>query len=415
MTEQNHEGDVMIEEGPDTLLSVADAPVDRAVADEHATELDEAIQSPSDSEDTQEDQSENGTATITQERVLQKQVGGETEAPAEDEPATQTQAATPQLAETAPLDAPIQQPEAPDQESDVPTTALVEEPAAEPLVDEVAGDTVEQLAPEPAPTSEADAPPDDGVDDALASLAAPIEPPATIGDIAALLDAGDTPSGESETPTLVEEGTTPAAELTDGAVDGASAPQGDGASFTPVETKEVRPRRLKDLEVDMELEGRVTSIALYGIFVDVGVGRDGLVHISEMSNARITSPSDVVKIGDIVRVRVKSIDPEARRISLTMRTPRERPEPERRSRPPKRQEVDRDQLTTLKVGDVVDGRVTGLSAFGAFVDIGVGKDGLVHISELSEGRVDKPEDAVEVGQTYTFKLLEVDRKAHASA
>jgi predicted RNA-binding protein with RPS1 domain len=178
-----------------------------------------------------------------------------------------------------------------------------------------------------------------------------------------------------------------------------------GASFTPVDDDETdsRPRRLKDLEAGMELEGKVTSIALYGIFVDLGVGRDGLVHISEMSDTRIESPSDVVQIGDVVAVRIKSIDPEARRISLTMRSQRERS----RVRP-KRAEVNTDILSNLRVGDLIDGTITGLATFGAFADIGVGKDGLVHISELAEGRVDKPEDAVQVGERYTFKLLEAD-------
>lgn len=166
-----------------------------------------------------------------------------------------------------------------------------------------------------------------------------------------------------------------------------------------------KPRRVKDLEAGMELDGRVTSIALYGIFVDIGVGRDGLVHISEMSDTRIDSPSDVVQIGDTVKVRIKSVEPDGKRISLTMRS-RERNEP--RSRTRKKPDLNRDVLATLRVGDVVEGTVTGIAPFGVFVDIGVGKDGLVHISELSEGRIDKAEDAVEVGQSYTFKLLEVD-------
>ncbi len=153
----------------------------------------------------------------------------------------------------------------------------------------------------------------------------------------------------------------------------------------------------------MELKGRVTSVALYGVFVDVGVGRDGLVHISEMSNTRINSPSDLVQIGDTVSIWVKSIDVDARRISLTMRSPNDRGE--RRTR---RSEINHEALANLKVGDVVEGTITGMAQFGAFVDIGVGKDGLVHISELSDGRVEKPEDAVEVNQQYTFKLLEVD-------
>jgi small subunit ribosomal protein S1 len=185
---------------------------------------------------------------------------------------------------------------------------------------------------------------------------------------------------------------------------------GEGASYTPVPEDDGKPRRLKDLEAGMELEGRVTSIALYGIFVDVGVGRDGLVHISEMSDTRIDSPSDLVQIGDTVKVRVKSIDPDARRISLTMRTPRERGEggSRSRSRGPRRPDVNRDLLSTLKAGDTIEGTITGIAQFGAFVDIGVGKDGLVHVSELAEGRVDKPEDAVQVGDKYTFKILEVD-------
>jgi len=154
------------------------------------------------------------------------------------------------------------------------------------------------------------------------------------------------------------------------------------------------------------LEGRVTSIALYGIFVDLGVGRDGLVHISEMSDTRIDSPSDIVQIGDTVKVRIKSLDPDARRISLTMRTQRERSRGGNRG--PRRPDVNRDALTGLKAGDTVEGTVTGIAPFGVFVDIGVGKDGLVHVSELSEGRVERPEDAVQVGERYSFELLEVD-------
>lgn len=156
----------------------------------------------------------------------------------------------------------------------------------------------------------------------------------------------------------------------------------------------------------MELEGRVTSIALYGVFVDIGVGRDGLVHISEMSDTRIDSPSDVVKIGDTVKVRVKSVEPDGKRISLTMRTRERSSEPRQRGR--KKPEINRESLAALRVGDNVDGTITGISNFGVFVDIGVGKDGLVHVSELAEGRIEKAEDVVSVGQTYTFKVLEVD-------
>jgi transcriptional accessory protein Tex/SPT6 len=198
------------------------------------------------------------------------------------------------------------------------------------------------------------------------------------------------------------------AETTPDVAPAAGAPTADAsaeASYTPVE-EDGKPRRVKDLQPGMELEGRVTSIALYGIFVDIGVGRDGLVHISEMSDTRIDSPSDIVKIGDTVKVRVKSVEPDGRRISLTMRS-KERSEP-RGPRRPKKVELNRELLASLRVGDMVEGTVTGIAPFGVFVDIGVGKDGLVHISELAEGRVEKAEDAVQVGQKYTFKLLEVD-------
>jgi predicted RNA-binding protein with RPS1 domain len=179
-----------------------------------------------------------------------------------------------------------------------------------------------------------------------------------------------------------------------------------GASFEPTEAtaRSGRPRRFKDVQAGMQLEGKVTSIALYGVFVDVGVGRDGLVHISEMSESRIDSPTELVQIGDPVTVWVKSVDPDARRISLTMRDPN-RPKPPRR---PRRPEIDREKLAELKVGDTIEGTISSLAPFGAFVDIGVGKDGLVHISELAEGRVDRPEDAVQVGERYNFKVLEVD-------
>lgn len=194
-----------------------------------------------------------------------------------------------------------------------------------------------------------------------------------------------------------------------------------GASFTPVgEQQPQKPRRLKDLQPGMELEGKITSIALYGVFVDIGVGRDGLVHISEMSDRRIETPSELVQIGDTVKVWVKSIDTDARRISLTMRDPARAETPRRARQPqqqpqqqpqPRRQEIDREKLASLRVGDVVEGVITGFAPFGAFADIGVGKDGLIHVSELAEGRVEKPEDAVKVGERYQFKVLEIDGDA----
>jgi len=221
---------------------------------------------------------------------------------------------------------------------------------------------------------------------------------------AAAVEATPLEASDIESDAIAE---APAAAAAAAMPDVAAAAEAEGASYVPVaEVESGKPRRVKDIEPGMELEGRVTSIALYGIFVDMGVGRDGLVHISEMSDTRIDSPSDIVQIGDTVKVRVKSVEPDGRRISLTMRTKERAGETRNRGR--KKVELDREKLASLRIGDNIEGTVTGIAQFGVFVDIGVGKDGLVHVSELAEGRVEKAEDAVQVGQTYTFKILEVD-------
>ncbi len=243
-----------------------------------------------------------------------------------------------------------------------------------------------------------------------ATTAAPVE---TTSAAAAVAEAETSaaPAAEAETSAApaaeAEAPEAPAAEAEASAAPAAeTADSEEGAVFEPTQDDDTTvPRRLNDLEPGMELEGRVTSTALYGVFVDIGVGRDGLVHISEMSDQRIESPTDLVQIGDTVKVRVKSVDPEARRISLTMRS---KGDGERRRRGPRRPEIDHDRLGELNPGDLVDGTVNGIAPFGVFVDIGVGKDGLVHISELSDSRVERPEDAVQVGESHTFRVLEVD-------
>jgi small subunit ribosomal protein S1 len=264
------------------------------------------------------------------------------------------------------------------------------EPAGQPTPDSIAAGA-EPVAAETAPDAEAAEP-----------VAAETAPDAEAAEPVAA-EAAEPVAAEAAEPVAAEAAEPVMAETAEGA---------DGASFTPVAEESARPRKLKDLQSGMELEGRVTSIALYGIFVDIGVGRDGLVHISEMSDTRIDTPSDLVQIGDTVKVRIKSVDPDARRISLTMRTgggERDRGERDRGGRgKPRRAEIDKDRLAAIKVGDVVDGMITGYAPFGAFADIGVGKDGLVHVSELAEGRVEKPEDAVKVGDRFQFKVLEVD-------
>src|SRR6266536_2712936 len=287
-------------------------------------------------------------------------------------------------------------------------------PAAQATQAEDASATAEQSA--EAPTAAAEATVEQGMEAPVAQAEA--EAPAE-AELAAAEQSAEAPApaeapaeaelaaAEQSAEALAQAEAPAEAELA-AAEQSAEAPaEVEGASYTPVaEDESGKPRRVKDLEPGMELEGRVTSIALYGIFVDIGVGRDGLVHISEMSDTRIDSPSDIVQIGDTVEVRVKSVEPDGRRISLTMRTKERAGEP--RSRGRKKVELDREKLASLRIGDNIEGTVTGIAQFGVFVDIGVGKDGLVHVSELAEGRVEKAEDAVQVGQTYTFKILEVD-------
>jgi small subunit ribosomal protein S1 len=290
---------------------------------------------------------------------------------------------------------PDTQPSQPEAESEQATPSAEQAKPVEPAA-------VSESAAEPAAVSEPAAEP--------AAVSEPAEPaaePVAVSEPAAEPVAVSEPVEQATEPAAVSESAEPAAEAAEPAEAVESAAEAAEASYTPTaEADEGRPRRVKDLSAGMELEGRVTSIALYGVFVDIGVGRDGLVHISEMSDTRIDSPSDVVKIGDSVKVRVKSVEPDGKRISLTMRTRERSSEPRQRGR--KKPEINRDALAALRVGDNVEGTITGISNFGVFVDINVGKDGLVHVSELAEGRIEKAEDVVSVGQTYTFKVLEVD-------
>ncbi len=159
-----------------------------------------------------------------------------------------------------------------------------------------------------------------------------------------------------------------------------------------------RPRSLRDLRPGMTLEGKVTSVAVYGVFVDIGVGREGLVHISQLSDSPVSNPTEVVRIGDMVTVRVLEVDPQSKRISLTMR---ERVEPQ----------VDPQKAAALVPGAILEGTVTSLTRFGAFVDLGVGRDGLVPLSQMGRGGVQKAGDALQVGERVRVRVLDVDRKS----
>lgn len=154
-----------------------------------------------------------------------------------------------------------------------------------------------------------------------------------------------------------------------------------------------RPRlKLEQLVVGAEFKGKVMRTSQFGAFVDIGAVTDGLVHITELSDRRVKSVDDVVKSGDPVAVWVKEVDEKKNRISLSMRRRVQRP------------------LQSLKVGDVVDGKVTNVTKYGAFVDIGSDTEGLVHISEMASGFTQSASELVEVGRDVQVRIKEIDAR-----
>ena len=159
------------------------------------------------------------------------------------------------------------------------------------------------------------------------------------------------------------------------------------------ERKEVREQILGKLEPGQEVEGKISNIVDFGAFVDLE-GIDGLIHISELSWSHVNHPSEVLSIGDTVRVKVLDIDRDRQRISLGLKQTQEDPW----------QKV----LNEYKEDDTVEGKVTKIVAFGAFVQILPGVEGLVHISELAQHHVESPAEVVRPGDELQVKILEVD-------
>ena len=149
-------------------------------------------------------------------------------------------------------------------------------------------------------------------------------------------------------------------------------------------------------EVGKHYTGVVKSLTTYGAFVDIG-GIDGMVHISELSWNRIKHPSEVVSVGDTIEVYIKALDPEKGKISLGYKKPEDNP-----------WEILKNQYP---VGTVCEVEVVGLTPFGAFARIIPGIDGLIHVSQISNERVEKPQDVLAVGQKVTVKITAIDFEA----
>ncbi|MBQ7377035.1 MAG: bifunctional 4-hydroxy-3-methylbut-2-enyl diphosphate reductase/30S ribosomal protein S1 [Clostridia bacterium] len=148
------------------------------------------------------------------------------------------------------------------------------------------------------------------------------------------------------------------------------------------------------LEVGQHFLGKVKNLTNYGAFVDLGSGVDGMVHNTELSWKRIKHPSQVVAVGQEIDVFIKDLDVENKRISLGYKT----------------QEMDTWYQFTQKfsVGEIVDAKIVSMMPFGAFAEVYDGVDGLIHISRISQEKIEKPEDVLSLGQIVKVKITEID-------
>jgi small subunit ribosomal protein S1 len=157
--------------------------------------------------------------------------------------------------------------------------------------------------------------------------------------------------------------------------------------------KEDRERILDRLQPGQVVEGTISNIVDFGAFVDLD-GIDGLIHISELSWSHVNHPSEILNIGDLVTVKVLDIDRDRQRISLGLKQTQEDPW----------QRV----IDTYNIGDELEGTVTKVVTFGAFVEILDGVEGLVHISELAQHHVENPREIIQPGDQVRVKILEID-------
>ncbi len=157
--------------------------------------------------------------------------------------------------------------------------------------------------------------------------------------------------------------------------------------------KEQREEFLANLKPGEVRKGTVSSVVNFGAFVDLG-GMDGLVHVSELSWKHVDHPGSVVAVGDEIEVQVLDVDLDKERISLSLKATQQDPWQE--------------FATNHRVGELVYGRVTKLVPFGAFVQVGEGIEGLVHISEMSQHHVDLPEQVVTPGEELWVKIIDLD-------
>jgi small subunit ribosomal protein S1 len=164
-------------------------------------------------------------------------------------------------------------------------------------------------------------------------------------------------------------------------------------AFLEESQSEGRKKFLESLQKGERRKGTVSSIVNFGAFVDLG-GVDGLVHVSELSWKHVDHPSEVVQVGQEVEVEVLDVDLERERVSLSLKATQEDPWKEFERK--------------YSAGEIIDGQVTKLVPFGAFVRVAAGIEGLVHISEISDQHIETPESVLSVGEEVRVKVIEVD-------
>lgn len=159
------------------------------------------------------------------------------------------------------------------------------------------------------------------------------------------------------------------------------------------ELEKIKEDFWNNIEIDTIVEGTVQRLTNFGAFVDLG-GVDGLIHISDLSWHRVNHPSEIVNPGEEINVKILDFDQEKNKVSLGLKQTKEKP-----------WEVFK---RNVEVGSVVPGKVVNLLDFGAFVRLEEGVDGLLHVSEISKDHVEKPADALEIGEEITVKIIDVD-------
>ena len=152
------------------------------------------------------------------------------------------------------------------------------------------------------------------------------------------------------------------------------------------------PTSIDELTPKMKLEGTVSRLELYGAFIDIGVGMNALIHISKLGNEHVNRVSDVLQVGDVVTVWIDKVNPEQGQIMVTMVEPLAV------------------EWSDLKKGQTYSGTITRLEKYGAFVDIGAEREGLVHISEISHEYVKHPSESLSVGDVIQVKVLDFSRR-----